>query len=114
MAPSKYRSKITIVDGIKFRSKKEAKQDLSRGLTDKWSPATWLPLSEFGSVECIEFDGDGREIKHLLDSFAIRRGLQVFVEQYPHHFADMLLENGDMITGDVFVQCCLFGEVKYE
>jgi hypothetical protein len=31
----------------------------------------------------------------------------------PQHFADFLNENDDADTGDVFVQCCLLGEIRY-
>lgn len=30
--------------------------------------------------------------------------------KYPRHWADVLAENDDATTGDVFLQCCLFGE----
>ena len=41
------------------------------------------------------------------------RGLQVMAEKYPRHFADFHAENDDAETGDVFLQCCLFGELVY-
>jgi hypothetical protein len=31
----------------------------------------------------------------------------------PRHFADFLNEKADAVTGDAFLQCCLFGEVIY-
>jgi hypothetical protein len=40
-------------------------------------------------------------------------GLQVFAQKYPRHFADMRNDDGDATTGDVFLQCCLLGEVVY-
>jgi hypothetical protein len=40
-------------------------------------------------------------------------GVQVMAEKYPRHFTDMLTDNGDADTGDVFLQCCLLGEVVY-
>lgn len=93
---------------------KNARKDLPRSLTNKWSPHTWLPLSEFGSVDCIEVDEDsGKEIRHILDLHAIRCGLKVMAEKFPHYFAGLLRGSGDMETGDVFVQCCLFGDTKY-
>ena len=39
------------------------------------------------------------------------RGLAVMSSKYPRHFADFIAENEDAVTGDVFLQCCLFGEV---
>jgi hypothetical protein len=48
-----------------------------------------------------------------LDAVAIDRGLQVMAHDYARHFADMVNENDDADTSDVFLQCCLFGEVVY-
>ena len=57
-------------------------------------------------------DEDGKE--YILDMKAIQRGVKVMAERYPGHFSDWVSENDDAITGDVFLQCCLFGEVVYE
>lgn len=43
----------------------------------------------------------------------IKKGLQVFAEKYPAHFADLVNDKTDAITGDVFLQCCVFGEIVY-
>jgi len=51
--------------------------------------------------------------KKKLDIAACMTGLKVMAEKYPRHFADMMADNDDAITGDVFLQCCLFGEVLY-
>jgi len=40
-------------------------------------------------------------------------GLTRMAGKYPTHFADFLAENDDATTADVFVQCCIFGEVRY-
>lgn len=95
--------------------KREAKRDLERDLTAKSSACCWLPLSEFGAVGCLEVDEDtGVETLHVLDLAAIRRGLAVMIEKYPRRFADILDgDDCDMHTGDLFVQCCLFGDEKY-
>lgn len=52
-------------------------------------------------------------VKYYLDYKMIEKGLKVFAEKSPYQFGQWLLENDDAITGDVFLQCCLFGEVKY-
>ena len=45
------------------------------------------------------------------------KGLQVMANLKPgeggHHFPNFLAENDDAETSDVFVQCCLFGEIVY-
>lgn len=50
---------------------------------------------------------------HRLDRAALVKGVQVMAEKYPQHFANWLNEDGDAITGDVFLQCCVFGENIY-
>jgi hypothetical protein len=43
----------------------------------------------------------------------IRKGLKVLGEKYPSRVAEILEENGDAETADLFIQCCVFGEVVY-
>ena len=38
-------------------------------------------------------------------------GLKKMADEYPAAWADVLQENIDAETGDVFLQCCVFGEV---
>jgi hypothetical protein len=49
----------------------------------------------------------------MLDRVAILEGLRIMAEKEPRHFADFMTENDDADTGDVFLQCCLYGEVIY-
>jgi hypothetical protein len=49
-----------------------------------------------------------------LDLSSLARGLEEMATKYPRHFADFVNENTDEITADVYLQCCLFGEVVYE
>lgn len=48
-----------------------------------------------------------------LDRAGMIRGAQTMAEKYPRHWANVVNENDDGETGDVFLQCCLFGEVIY-
>lgn len=70
------------------------------------------PLNEGGGivVEDIEDPDNG---PWTLDFRAIQRGLQLMAEKHPRHFSDLINENDDAETADVFVQLCLFGEVVY-
>ena len=43
----------------------------------------------------------------------IRKGLELMRDQYPRHYADLIEENDDAITGDVFLQLAVFGELIY-
>jgi hypothetical protein len=40
-------------------------------------------------------------------------GLAVLRDKYPHHFCDIIKQEGDATTGDVLVQCALFGDIVY-
>lgn len=68
------------------------------------------PLNAGGSL-IITATGD--KTRRTLDLEACVRGLKIMAEKYPKHFADWVGENDDATTGDVYLQCCLFGEVVY-
>jgi hypothetical protein len=70
------------------------------------------PLNEGGVVRLLISAGSSPRIFELrLD--VIAHGIEVLASRYPRHFADLINENGDLITADVLVQCCLFGDVVY-
>jgi hypothetical protein len=60
-----------------------------------------------------ELQDDAERLTKVLNIESIQKGLQVMAEKYPRHFNDMIQDSGDAITGDVFLQCCLFGEIIY-
>ena len=68
------------------------------------------PLNKGGKVY-ITTDDEDKE--YILNLDSIKRGLKVMARDYPRHFNEFLQENDDASTGDVFLQCCLFGEVVY-
>ena len=70
----------------------------------------FLPLFDGGKIVLDPGEGEDRV---TLDGPAIRRGLSAMSEKYPKHFADFLAEDDDADTADVFVQCCVFGEVQF-
>lgn len=70
------------------------------------------PLNPGGSLT-ITANGDGERTSWVLNLEAIEKGLVVFMEKCPRHWADFMAENDDAITADCFLQCCLFGEVVY-
>jgi hypothetical protein len=69
------------------------------------------PMSEGGRLFVTNKFEDEEE--GFLDRESIQKGLQVMAEKYPKHFADLIAENDDAGTGDVFLQCALFGTVVY-
>jgi hypothetical protein len=75
------------------------------------NPGGSLTITANGDDENEEING---KVEWTLDREAIDRGLQVMSDQYPEHFSDAVSEsNMDAGTADVFLQCCLFGEVVY-
>lgn len=86
-------------------------------LTDaeKVFPHIDYPLNPGGSLTITTLEGDefnGKK-KWTLDLAAVQRGLAKMAKAAPRHFADVLRDNADATTGDVFLQFCLFGEVVY-
>jgi len=71
------------------------------------------PLSIGGAVIIRDNESENKGDNLRLDLDAIHRGIQIMAQKYPHHFANVINENDDAITGDVFLQCCLFGELIY-
>jgi hypothetical protein len=67
-----------------------------------------------GKKEAKMYDHEG-ERNYTLTLAHIKRGIQKLAnsKEYAHHFSDILKENTDQTTGDVFLQFCLFGKVKY-
>jgi hypothetical protein len=75
-----------------------------------WHPSQIVPLTEGCSV-IVKDQEEGKVYK--LNLGAIHKGIEVMAAKYPRHFGDFLSENSDSTTGDVFLQCCLLGEVVY-
>jgi len=82
---------------------------------DKVFPHLDYPVNSFGALKITNLEGD--EIKGAkqwqLDLRTITSGIRTMAAKYPKHFADFMNEDDDGTTGDVFLQCCLFGEVIY-
>jgi len=71
------------------------------------------PFSDGGAVLIADIEDDS-STHFTLDKTAIERGKKLMeTDNYKHHLADVIQENEDAETGDVFLQLCLFGEVLY-
>lgn len=57
--------------------------------------------------------GDASRTEHTLDLPLIQRGLTLMAAKHPKMFAELVAEDGDSHTADVFLQYCLLGEVRY-
>lgn len=84
------------------------------GLVSEWHWRVLLPTTG-GSVTFDDVEPETAEHPtYTLDENAISRGLTMLARKYPTHFADHFYrDNSDADTGDVFLQCCIFGDITY-
>lgn len=75
------------------------------------SPHLDVPLMEDGNVIITELED--RSVKNDLNLKTIKRGLEIMAEKYPIHYGNFIRENEDAETGDVFLQCCLYGKLIF-
>lgn len=74
------------------------------------------PLLAHGWVKLRDKTGEGgfpgADVAKL-DMEALKRGLRVLAKKYPKRLSEIMSGDEDAETGDVFVQCCVFGEVVF-
>jgi hypothetical protein len=70
------------------------------------------PLNEGGALIIGDMEDEDSEPKRL-DLQAIQKGLQIMAKKYPKQMMDFLNDNDDAETGDIFLQCCVFGDAIY-
>lgn len=80
-------------------------------------PAWALRLVDYYSVDAprnVEEwkRGEGAAF-HTLRLEDLKKGFKLFATKGGRHFTDWQNENTDAITADIFLQYCVFGEVKY-
>lgn len=93
---------------------KPSTEPVSEELQKEW-PWPYLLPTTGGSVtfsDAYEAE-DGKVVTYTLDGEAIKRGLSVMAKDFHNRFADIVEEDMDANTGDVFLQCCIFGDVIY-
>ena len=72
-----------------------------------------VPFEEGGHLVFKDIEDQEGPTLGTLNLESIKRGLQVMADKFSKHFHDFITENDDAITGDVFLQCGLFGDVIY-
>ena len=87
---------------------------------DKWAKALMFGkgviVCDLYDDDAEDFDGNGKfpeSAKHRITMDNVRKGLELMQEQYPRHYADLVEENDDAITGDVWLQLAVFGDIIY-
>lgn len=69
------------------------------------------PLNTGGAVIVKDLEDNDRHYKLGLPQ--IIEGIRSMSQKDPQHFADVMTDDADNTTADVFIQHCLFGEVRY-
>lgn len=80
-------------------------------------PIALMPLLKHGYLTIKDNEAGGTDAKpryYRLNLDTCKRGLLIMATNYIEHFADFMGDNDDMNTADVFIQCALFGKVKYQ
>ena len=97
---------------------------IDNGIKDEFKPndSVWYSNPSFWETDCrmkVNYDdpddddeGDASAVK-VVGKDDIIAGLQKMAEKSPSHFADMISENDDAITHDVFAQYVILGEIIY-
>lgn len=87
---------------------------------DKWAKALMfgkgVVVCDLYDDDAEDFDGNGKfpeSAKHRITMDNVQKGLELMQEQYPRHYADLVEENDDAITGDVWLQLAVFGDIIY-
>lgn len=96
---------------------KAFKSDAEKGLfedcecrEDKWAEGL---LHGKGIMVYDLYEDDESKEKHHLTIADVENGLKLMRDRYPRHYADLMTENDDLITGDVWLQLATFGELIY-
>lgn len=81
-------------------------------------PYEIIPTVEGCSIELFDATGEADSVPEhpqpwILNRESLERGLQVMADKYPHHYANFVQENEDAETGDVYLQCCVLGEIVF-
>lgn len=93
-----------------------AEEHKNECLEDKWA-AILINGGTLVVYDEYEMDSELNEgeqpTKYALTLKDVRKGLRLMKKEYPSHYADLVEENDDAITGDVWLQLAVFGEVIY-
>ena len=71
-----------------------------------------VPTTETGFLMIDDQEGQLDE-PFRLNRSALVKGFGIFKEKYPRHYKDAVNEDDDADTGDIFLQCCIFGEAIF-
>lgn len=91
----------------------------------RWGSLPWLPEAyryESGAPDayaapfaggCIYIKATGEKKWRRVDRWSLSEGAAAMLKLAPLQFGNMVADRGDDETADVFLQCCLFQEIRY-
>lgn len=96
------------IDAYRMQLTREGENDLT---IYKWMH----PFLDGVTLVMTDACGEGADLEQPweLNREKLLIGLQTMATKYPQHFNSLVGENDDAETGDVFLQCCLFGEIVF-
>jgi hypothetical protein len=97
-----------IVDGVQKPSKNLCIEDR---VWEAIKAGKELPIRDAESIDEDE-DSEG-EILGYISLKSIEEGEQIMANKYAWHLADIIEENADAITADVWFQCAVLKEIVY-
>jgi hypothetical protein len=103
---------------------KAYKSDEQKGLfadcecrEDKWAKALMhgkgVVVYDCYALDDAETEEEKAEARHTITIDDVKKGLEMMRDLYPQHWAELAEEYDDAITGDVFLQLAVFGELVY-
>ena len=79
----------------------------------KWDAIDYARQIVEGECELICYDVENQDYLGRLNKITIEEGLNVMNKKYPHIFNQILNDDGDADTADVFMQCCVLKDIVY-
>jgi len=70
-------------------------------------------ILEGGAVKFYDVEESDDDKDWYLDLNKMVKGFILMMQKSPSHFGDLLAENGDATTSDVYIQYCLLGDIVY-
>ena len=70
-----------------------------------------VPLEDGGNMVIGEKEDES--VGNDLNLKTIKNGLEIMAKKYPYHYGNVVGDNFDAETADVFLQCCLYGDIIF-
>lgn len=72
----------------------------------------WKAIDKGATIQIFDADNESEKLGEINLS-SVEKGEQIMADQHPYHFANLISENDDATTADVWFQCCVLSEVVY-